>query len=152
MKKLFIGFILLALPVLAMAQLHQKEDGKYYDKKDALYSGTYIEYYPSGGKRIEMNLLNGQKHGRITIYFENQDVQEIRSFNQDLMDGTWLTFNDKRIKIGEANYKNGVKHGKWYIWDENGVLRYAMDYENGQKTGKWVIYDEKGKVVSEKSY
>jgi antitoxin component YwqK of YwqJK toxin-antitoxin module len=152
MKKLILALSLFALPLLAVAQLHQKDDGKYYDKNENLYSGTYIEYYPSGGKRIEMNLLNGQKHGKISIYFENQDIQEIRSFNQDLMDGTWLTFNDKRIKIGEANYKNGVKHGKWYIWDEKGVLRYEMEYNNGQKTGKWVIYNEEGKMLSEKTY
>lgn len=152
MKKVLTMAFLLAIPFLVSAQLLQKEDGKYYDKKGLLYTGTYIEYYPSGGKRIEMNLLNGQKHGKITIYFENQDTQEIRSFKQDLMDGTWLTFNNNRIKIGEANYKDGQKHGKWYIWDDNGVLRYEMEYSNGQKSGKWVIYDEKGKPVSEKTY
>jgi len=152
MKQLFLFLMLAAMPLLTHAQLVQKEDGKYYDKRGNLFSGTYIEYFPSGGKRIEMNISNGQKNGKIIIYFENQDTQEIRSFKEDLMDGTWLTFNDKRIKVGEANYKNGVKHGKWYIWDDNGVLRYEMEYNNGQKTGKWSIWDETGKLVSEKTY
>jgi antitoxin component YwqK of YwqJK toxin-antitoxin module len=152
MNKLLLIALISLMPTIVFSQLYQKDDGKYYDKKGALYTGTYIEYYPSGNKHIEMNLLNGQKHGKIIIYFDNQETNEIRSFKNDLMDGTWITFNIKGIKVGEANYKDGIKHGKWYIWDDNGVLRYEMEYNNGQKSGKWIIYDENGKQVSEKTY
>jgi antitoxin component YwqK of YwqJK toxin-antitoxin module len=152
MKQLFSILLLILITHLATAQLIQKDDGKYYNGNDELYSGTYIEYYPSGDKRIEMNLLLGQKHGTTIIYFDKQIVNEIRSFKHDLMDGTWLTFNQKSIKIGEANYLNGVKHGKWYIWDDNGTKRYEMEYENGAKVGTWRIWDEKGTLVEEKNY
>jgi antitoxin component YwqK of YwqJK toxin-antitoxin module len=152
MRKLILALMTLLFPIAIQAQLHQNEDGKYYDKSNKPYTGTYIEYHPSGGKRIEMSLKEGQKHGKIIIYFENQTTKEVRSFKQDLMDGTWLTYNDKSIKIGEANYLDGLKHGKWYIWDDKGVLRYEMEYNKGVKTGKWTIFDENGKMVSEKVY
>lgn len=150
MRHLLIIAIL--IPSLSFSQLILKEDNKYYNQKNELYSGTYIEYYPSGNKRIEMNLLLGQKHGKTIIYFDNEVINEIRSFNNDLMDGTWLTFNEKAIKVGEANYKNGIKHGKWYIWDDNGTKRYEMEYKEGVKFGIWRIWNKEGKLVAEKKY
>lgn len=109
MKHFLLLSFLFLLSCIASAQLIQKEDGKYYSTNNELYSGTYIEYYPSGVKRIETSLLLGIKHGKTIIYFENEVINEIRSFNNDLMDGTWLTYNNKSMKIGEANYKNGIK-------------------------------------------
>ncbi|MBN2743477.1 MORN repeat protein [Breznakibacter xylanolyticus] len=149
--KLIFGLLLL-LPAMSFAQLVQHDDGRFYDHAGKPYSGVYIEYYPGGNKRVEMNLTEGQKHGKTILYFKNDSVQEIRSFYQDLMDGTWITFNDKSVKVGEANYLRGVKHGKWYIWDDNGVLRYEMEYLNGAKCGTWKIWDDKGVLVNEKTY
>lgn len=153
LKSLFLVFALcLLFPAFSSGQLVQHEDGKLYDNSGKTFSGVYIEYYPAGNKRIEMNLQDGQKHGKTLLYFKNDSIQEIRSFYQDLMDGTWLTFNDKSVKIGEANYLKGIKHGKWYIWDDNGMLRYEMEYNNGIKAGVWKIWNEKGVLVNEKTY
>ena len=63
---------------LAFGQLIQKEDGRYYDAGGNLYSGSYFEYYPSGVKRIEMNVLNGWKEGETKLYYENGNLQEVR--------------------------------------------------------------------------
>ena len=149
---LIVLAIFVIAPAFSYAQLIQKEDGKYYTKDGELYSGTYIEYYPSGTKRIEMSLLMGQKHGKTIIYFENGVINEIRSFKYDVMDGTWLTYNKESVKIGEANYKDGSKNGMWFIWDDNGVKRYEMQYYNGAKTGTWKIWDENGKLIDDKTY
>ncbi|MBN2166371.1 MAG: toxin-antitoxin system YwqK family antitoxin [Marinilabiliaceae bacterium] len=152
MRQILFFILLVLYPFFSFSQLIIKEDGKYYTKNGELYSGTYVEYFASGVKRIETSLLQGQKHGKTIIYFENEVISEIRSYKYDLMDGTWLTFNDKSLKIGEANYKDGLKHGKWYIWDNNGVKRYEMEYKDGEKTGTWSIWNEKGIIVDEKKY
>jgi antitoxin component YwqK of YwqJK toxin-antitoxin module len=153
LKVAFLFFVLCFLmPSFSFAQLVQHEDGKFYNNEGKPYSGVYIEYYPTGSKRVEMNLVDGQKHGRTTLYFKNDSIQEIRSFYQDLMDGTWITFNDKSVRVGEANYLKGVKHGKWFVWDDNGVLRYEMEYRDGVKVGTWKIWNEKGVIVNEKTY
>jgi antitoxin component YwqK of YwqJK toxin-antitoxin module len=149
---LFIVTMWLAAQLPALGQLIQKDDGKFYDNHNRLYTGTYIEYYPSGGKRIEINLLDGLKHGTTLLYFESQNIQEIRSYHHNEMDGTWTTRNDKGIQIAEANYRNGIKHGKWCIWDDNGTKRYEMEYHEGKKSGKWYIWDEKGVLVNQKDY
>lgn len=134
------------------AQLIEKEDGKYYDHNGNLYSGTYIEYFPSGNIQTEMNVLNGEKHGTTTIYYDNQQKKEVRSFKFNQMDGTWITWNEKGQKTGEATYVEGLKHGNWSIWDENGIQRYEMEYTMGKKTGVWIIRDEKGVEISRKEF
>lgn len=134
------------------AQLIEKEDGKYYDHNGNLYSGTYIEYYPSGNIHTEMNVLNGEKHGTTSIYFDNQQKKEVRAFKHNKMDGTWITWNEQGQKTGEATYVDGQKHGKWSIWDENGIQRYEMEYNMGKKTGVWIIRDEKGKEINRKAF
>ncbi|MFA8433945.1 MAG: toxin-antitoxin system YwqK family antitoxin [Marinifilaceae bacterium] len=136
----------------SFGQIFEKENGLFYDKNDELYSGTYTEFYENGSKRVEMNLKEGRKHGKIMLYFQNENIQEVRSYFEGMMDGTWMTWNQMKIKIAEANYKSNLKHGKWYIWDNKGVKRYEMEYFNGKKIGIWSIWDEKGKLISQKNY
>ncbi len=152
MKSLILLPALLLIFFQLSAQLTEKEDGKYYDHHGKLYSGTYIEYYPSGKILLEMNVLNGEKHGITTLYYENSQKKEIRSFKNNKMDGTWITWNEKGQKTGEASYSNGLKHGKWGIWDENGIQRYEMEYNLGKKTGVWIIRDEKGNITDRKVF
>nr|WP_319400432.1 toxin-antitoxin system YwqK family antitoxin [uncultured Carboxylicivirga sp.] len=152
MNKSVILFALFAtLTTLVNAQLTFK-DGKYYDQDNNLYTGVYTEYYESGNKKVEMNVVKGEKHGSTTLYFDNKKINEVRSFKNNEMDGTWITYDEVGTKTAEARYKDGVKDGKWYIWDENRVLRYEMLYSNGKKIGSWKIWDEEGKLVAEKNY
>ncbi len=81
MKKFIILFALIVgVATIVDAQLTLK-DGKYYDQGDKLYTGVYTEYYESGSKKIEMNVVDGEKNGITKIYFENQKLNEVRMFN-----------------------------------------------------------------------
>lgn len=152
MKKFIILFALIVgVATIVDAQLTLK-DGKYYDQEDKLYTGVYIEYYESGSKKVEMNVVDGEKQGITKIYFENQNINEVRLFDHNDMDGTWLTYDENGTKTGEASYKHGVKDGKWFIWDENGTLRYEMLYSKGKKVGSWKIWDNEGNLVAQKEY
>lgn len=146
-----IFFLCFLTPVWLFAQISES-NGLYFDKNKQPYSGTYIEYYTSGTKKIEIPLSEGKKNGKVVLYFENGNVNEYRSYVQNLMDGIWETFNIQNIKIAEASYKNNLKHGKWFIWDDKGTKRYEMEYFQGKKVGKWYIWDENGALQSEKDF
>lgn len=152
MKTILLLFAFFASCTLIHAQLVEGEDGKFYDNKGQLYSGTYIEYFPSGNIHIDMPVDNGKKEGVTTIYFENGKKNETRGFRQNKMHGTWVTWDQLDHKIAEANYLDGVKHGAWGIWDENGIQRYEMFYDQGKKSGTWIIRNESGEIVDEKKY
>ena len=152
MVKILLLVLSLLCGGLVSAQLIQKEDGRYYDTRGELYSGTYYEYYPSGVKRIEMNVLNGMKDGETKLFYENEQIQEIRVFKANAMHGQWITYNEQGVKVGVASYADGLKDGKWEIYDDKGVKRYEMFYKKGAKAGVWRIWDEAGNLVSEKKY
>ncbi len=151
MKKLVLLLVMVVTGSLLHAQLVEK-DGIYYNSKGDLYSGTYIEYFPDGNVRLEMEVQDGKKHGKTAYYYEDGSPKEVRNFSHNLMDGTWIKWASSGTRIAEARYQEGKKHGKWFIWDENGTLRYEMEYQQGSKTGLWSIWDDNGKLISEKKF
>ena len=134
MKKLglLIGFICL-LSLVTQAQELKEINGIYYADSVA-YTGKYITHFPNGKNKIEMNLEKGQKNGTVNVYFDNGQLNEVRSYKNNLMHGSWITYNEQKVLVGLANYKDGLKHGAWMIWDANGNLLYELHYNMGGVT------------------
>lgn len=74
---------------------------------DGLLDGPFIQYYPSGQKRIERNYKAGKQHGKQTIYYQSG------------------------AKYSEANYDENVLQGMVTIWDEKGNVVKQREYRNG---------------------
>ncbi len=112
MKKSLIILSALLISISGFSQIIEGEDGLYYNEKSQLYTGVYTEFYESGQKRIELNLVEGKKDGEVILYFENGSKKEIRKYKMNLMHGTWITWNEQTVKVAEANYNMGNKDGK----------------------------------------
>lgn len=152
MKKAILLFSGLLLFFTAFSQITLKEDGLYYDKSGALFSGDYKEYYDNGQVRQEMSVLNGRIDGKVNLWFRSGKLKETRTFSEGRRTGMWISYNERETKTGEASYRDDQKDGPWKIWDDMGVLRYEMFYRKGQKTGLWIMYGPNGEKVSEKLY
>lgn len=129
-----------------------KESAGFYYRDGVKYTGRYLSYYENGQKKIEMNLKEGKKHGKIRIYFDNGNLHELQSYRNNLMSGKWEMYNLEKAKLSVAHYKRGRKHGKWKIWDDNGNLLYKLQYNRGQKTGKWKKYNSEGTIINVRDY
>jgi antitoxin component YwqK of YwqJK toxin-antitoxin module len=152
MKKISLLFGIIILIVFSAYSQDIKEvDGVYYTSS-VPYTGKYTSHFENGKTKIEMNLIDGLKDGVVKVYFEDGELNEIRSYKRNVMNGDWFTYNENKIKVAEAHYLNGKKDGKWFIWDENGKLIYELEYTMGEKTGIWKNYDKTGKLLSERSY
>ena len=154
MKKLslFLSLILI-FSINTISQNISEIDGVYYaESTSEPYSGIYTSYFDNGNAKMEVKFLNGFRNGETRIYFEDGALNEIRGYKEDMMHGSWVTYNDQKVKVGLANYKNGLKHGEWMIWDDKGNLLYEMNYVNGEKAGTWKKYDAHGNVVSERVF
>jgi antitoxin component YwqK of YwqJK toxin-antitoxin module len=152
MNKSLSLFIFLLISISTFGQAIRNSDGVYTDSKGKPFTGISYEYYHDSLVHISAGIKDGKLEGQTKIYFNNGQLEEIRSFKGGKMDGHWEKWNAENIKIAEAGYVDNKKDGKWYVWDENGTLRYDMTYSSGKKTGTWLMYDEKGKLTSEKSY
>jgi antitoxin component YwqK of YwqJK toxin-antitoxin module len=152
MKRLSLIFVLVSLLLnVAKAQEIKEIDGIYY-QNGQLYTGEYTSRYDNGMVKMTAKISEGKKEGIVQIFFENGQLNEIRSYKNNQMDGTWEMYNIYKVKVSVANYKNGLKHGQWLIFDDKGTLLYDMEYKDGQKTGTWKKYDETGKLISERKY
>ncbi len=148
----FISILLMSSPIFAQDILIKVENAKYFDKNHNLFSGTYVEYYENGVKKLEMNIKNGELDSTTTLYYLNGQVMEIRSYRKGLMDGKWVKYNANGKILSIAEYKNDKKHGTWLIYDEEGNLRYEMHYLEGVKCGTWKNFNKEGKVVESRNF
>jgi len=137
---------------ISFGQARQGSDGLYYDERGRLFSGTCYEYYADSVLHATLEIKKGEPDGLTKIYFENGQMEEIRSFRKGMMHGKWEKWNRQSVKIAEASYSDDKKDGKWYVWDDSGILRYDMTYSMGEKTGTWFMYDEKGALINQKEY
>ena len=152
MIRTFPIVILVMMFTATFGQAQQEADGLYHDKSGKLFTGTCVEYHPDSVIRATIEVKNGKLDGTTKIYFNDGQLEEIRSFKKGMMHGKWEKWNHENIKIAEAGYMDDKKDGKWYVWDDNGTLRYDMTYQNGEKKGTWLMYDEQGKLISQKEY
>lgn len=152
MKKLLLILTGLLFISQAFSQISLGDDGIYYDKDQAPYTGEYREFYDNGQIRQEMNLMSGRIDGKVSIWYRTGFLKETRMFSAGLRNGLWISYNEKGVKTGEASYKEDQKDGPWRIWDENGTLRYEMLYRKGLKSGVWIMYDANGNKTDEKKY
>jgi antitoxin component YwqK of YwqJK toxin-antitoxin module len=153
MKKLgyLVVFLISFFAFGANAQELKEVNGVYYADTVA-YTGKHTVRYPNGNIKIEMNLLKGMKNGTVNVYFENCQNNEVRSYKNNLMHGSWITYNEQKVLIGLANYKDGLKHGTWMIWDASGNLLYELHYDMGEKVGIWRNFCKNGEIISEREY
>ncbi len=84
---------------------------------------------------------------KVVWYHENGEVRETGYFLNGDKNGVWEQFNEKGVKISEANFSAGVKDGNWSVWNDQGALTYYMLYENGKRilTTQW---DDSGKLIA----
>ncbi|MFO7978675.1 MAG: toxin-antitoxin system YwqK family antitoxin [Bacteroidales bacterium] len=154
MQKLFITLMIIMLTgnMLAAQEVTKGDDGVFYGPDQQPYTGIYQEFHPNGQLKTRIPLSQGQIDGQVEVFFADGGKNEIRSYQDGMMHGEWITWNQAGQKIAEAHYNMGEKEGKWTIWHDNGTLLYDMTYSKGQRTGTWKMYSPEGKLINEKTY
>lgn len=97
MKSLITLSLLLLLIIPAFSQNLELKDGLYY-KKDMLFTGSNVEYYDNGKILLEQSIKNGLVDGKMTLYYQNGNTQEIREYSEGKKNGTWMNWNEAGLK------------------------------------------------------
>jgi hypothetical protein len=106
--------------------MHQKiEEGLYKNNRK---TGLWINYYPNGKIKSEINFEDGKPGGSAKTYYENGKKQE---------EGTW---------------KSNRWIGSYKTYDQDGKMKEIIFDENGKAVKKWdpnskEIYDLPDKKV-----
>lgn len=69
---------------------------------------------------------------KATYFFDDGKIKETGYFNNDKLQGKWISYNEKGEIIVIANYKNGKKIGKWFVVSNDTIKE--LNYKNNKLT------------------
>ena len=128
----------------------QERDGLVYEVGAAdPYTGTVVEHYSNGQKKIEGNVVNGKPEGVKTEWYENGQKRVERNYVNGKQEGIETKWYENGQKKVENNYVNGKPEGIETEWYENGQKRTEGNVVNGQYNGVFTRWDENGQKLSE---
>lgn len=123
-------------------------EGKYNGK---LKEGQWI-YSDKGKKVAEETYKNGKKTGVSKTFFENGNISEEKTWENDVEDGAWRQYYLNSKKRLETRIDKGVRNSVYYLYYPNGMLEIRGQYKNDRMDGEWIYYDKKGKVKKKIKY
>jgi len=112
-----------------------------------------------GNDNIEMNITfaNGKTEGKDTVYYENGQINLVRSHFQGKEDGEWMLYTDQGKLKWSKNYNGGQEHGFHTHYFPNGTVYKIEEWTYGKLTGNKKVFfmgenGEEGRLQKEVSY
>ena len=136
MIKKFSLLLLFVFPLLAVAQINQKDAN---GKKHGQWIGNHEN---STQKAYEGTFDHGKRTGLFYFYYPNGKLKAAMLFSKN---GTYakaeMYFEDGTL-IGKGNYVNEKKDSVWTYYGGTGYVRKTETWKNGKLDGKTTIYFE----------
>ncbi len=151
-KILFCFSILVSSLLSAQTNINELErvNGVWIEKKSKeKFTGTFIEYFPSGEKMGTCELKDGLPDGRRVIYFKNGNISQDKMLTKGVYDGKNIEYFENGKVKQEGLMKAGKSDGVWKIYYENGKLQASLTFENGEEKGDYFQYDPAGKLIAQ---
>lgn len=124
--------------------------GKYVNQ---LKDSTWTYYAYNGGTVIgRENFIEGKRNGKKITYYENGNIYEEITFENDVEQGSWkMYYSSGALKI-DAKYLDGNLDGKIVYYHSNGKVEVEGFYKNAVENGYWRFYDVHGRIEKEAYY
>jgi antitoxin component YwqK of YwqJK toxin-antitoxin module len=114
-----------------------------------------VEWYESGNKKAEYNLIDGKFHGEITLWHDKKNqIKESTTYIHDKRHGKSTFFSESGNIIKVIDYVNERIQGKIikYYDCENKIIETECEYANNKQYGKYRSYYKSGKKRCEGTY
>ena len=111
------------------------------------------EYYPSKKVKTQGQLVGNKKTGEWISYYENGEVQSIKTYNAGELDG-YQKMDYSQVLYMEGYSKQGQRVGTWKSYfKENNQLKYVKHFDDsGNATGQWEHYYDSGELHRIENY
>lgn len=87
------------------------------------------EHYPSGIKKVEGELVNGERHGKWIYYYENGFIWSEGKYRYGKRKGYSIVYYKNGGKKLVGQYKDDKKVGMWEVWNESGTLAHKISLD-----------------------
>lgn len=108
-------------------------------RNNILFTGTTIEYDPSGAMIGEYEFLNGFMQKLQTFYVDGT-VKTVLNFQNGTPNGKHIVFYPNGNIDREFAYKKGLVHGEIRSYDSDGTLVSLSNYVNGITDGPFYYF------------
>ena len=127
--------------IVSCQQETKKEDttiiSKPEDNSGKLEKEEHVTYYPNGVKKLQGTLVDGDKEGTWSSYFENGYTQSTKAYIHNKLYGMSFVYHKNGQVFYKGKYKNDLQVGEWLFYDSLG------------NPVKKVVYDELGNKTNE---
>ncbi|MFT4553454.1 MAG: antitoxin component YwqK of YwqJK toxin-antitoxin module [Chlamydiales bacterium] len=138
--------------------------------------GTMYEFYPNGQKKVEVEYVDGMKHGREIRWYREGVIRSETLYHRGLINGSRKEFHESGQRLTESTWiygrRNGtflswygnqkqqmslyfvddVPHGQMTEWYENGKLKATGTWVQGKRNGDWSWFDRYGQKILLQNY
>ena len=113
---------------------------QYLEVLDARANGLYREFFPTGQKRLEATVIEGE--GDLT-----QNAQDDWIF-----EGKNTAWNEQGSLVAEISYQKGFLEGLSTYYHQNGQIKRHVPYTNGNIQGTVSHYNTEGQLIGSETY
>ena len=105
-----------------------------------------VEYYPSGIKKLEGKLVNGERHGKWIYYYENGFIWSEGQYWYGKRKGYSLVYYENGRKKLVGQYENNLKVGVWEVWNQDGTLAQKVNIDEMETKGDALDLEDKEEI------
>ena len=137
-----LNFISSAQPVKITQDMVIKNDTLFF--KGLRFSGKMFDLYPSNDTSFTSFYINGLKHGLSKKWFENAELQEIRTYSNGRKQGHQISYWENGHKRFEFHAENDMYQGELREWSAQGNLIHLAHFKDGQEEGVQQLFYDNG--------
>jgi antitoxin component YwqK of YwqJK toxin-antitoxin module len=112
------------------------------------FTGRLTETYPSGAKKVSIEVLQGRLHGASLGWHENGVPEVEEHFHQDFSDGPRTRWHPNGARRSYAMIRQGFIEGTYTEWHDNGRQAVVMEMRRGQPEGVVEAWHPSGALKS----
>jgi hypothetical protein len=103
---------------------------------------NYIkEYYANGKLKMECEISDGMKHGKMIEYYPNGNILSLSNWINDTINGYSTGYYESGNIEFISTWVNGELYGDYVKYDETGYLQHTKNYYFNNVKGYESIYD-----------
>ena len=132
--------------VVKADKLIERDGLKYEIESKEPFTGTAVEYWPNGNKKIEGKYHNGQLEGTLIKWHENEQKSSEVVIQNGEPCGKAYSWYKSGQKRSETEYIDGKNYAKTILWHENGQKKEEIEWRAGKMVSS-KEWDERGKQI-----
>jgi antitoxin component YwqK of YwqJK toxin-antitoxin module len=104
--------------------------------------GAFNFYDEKGHPYLSGFYTNGKRNGRFIYYYEGEgsQIEAIMYYQNDVLHGTYETFNEHGQKRSYQEFIQGINHGKYTSWYDDGAYECEGQFHMGTLDGEWMFH------------